>query len=122
MNLPFDGYASGFQDNVVVPYAGLPSTAMTPEQRGKLIELIRLYTDRLMPAQAQVRLDEVTAHLDATCFSWIGEFTDTAPFYYRVHSPVIFIEFYHQPGVALPDTGYNRRHAHALMRTPNGND
>jgi hypothetical protein len=39
-----------------------------------------------------------------------------------VHSPVIFIEFYHQPGVALPDTGYNRRHAHAMVRTPNGND
>jgi hypothetical protein len=24
--------------------------------------------------------------------------------------------------VALPNTGYNRRHAHALVRTPNGND
>jgi hypothetical protein len=35
---------------------------------------------------------------------------------------MIFIEFYHQPGVALPNTGYNRRHAHALVRTPNGND
>jgi hypothetical protein len=35
---------------------------------------------------------------------------------------VIFVEFYHQPGVALPNTGYNRRHAHALVRTPNGND
>ena len=61
-------------------------------------------------------------HFDRTYFGWIGEFNDTAPFYYRVHSPVIYIEFYHQPGVALPDIGYNRRHAHALVRTPNGND
>lgn len=27
-----------------------------------------------------------------------------------------------QPGVALPYIGYNHQHAHALMRTPNGND
>jgi hypothetical protein len=120
--LQFDGYASGCQDNVVIPYAGLSATAMTPAQRGKLLDLIRLYTDRLMPAQAKIRFEEMTTHLDAAWFSWIGEFSDTAPFYYRVHSPVIFIEFYHQPGVALPDTGYSRRHAHALVRTPNGND
>ena len=43
-------------------------------------------------------------------------------FIIAIYSPVIFIEFYHQPGVALPNTGYNRRHAHALVRTPNGND
>ena len=24
MDLPFDGYASGFKDNIIVPYAGLP--------------------------------------------------------------------------------------------------
>ena len=65
---------------------------------------------------------EVRQHLDRTVFAWIGEFDPVSPFYYRIYSPVIFIEFYHQPGVALPDTGYNRRHAHALVRTPNGND
>jgi hypothetical protein len=55
-------------------------------------------------------------------FGWIGEFDAVSPFYYRVYSPVIFIEFYHQPGVALPNTGYTRQHAHAMVRTPNGND
>jgi hypothetical protein len=122
MGLPFDGFASGFQDNVVIPYAGVVAADMTAEQRTMLLDLFKLYTDRLAPAHAQVRLDEVKAHLDQTYFAWIGEFTEVAPFYYRVHSPVIFIEFYHQPGVALPNTGYSRRHAHALMRTPNGND
>jgi hypothetical protein len=122
MDLPFDGFASGFQDNVVAPYAGVAASNMTVAQRGQLLDLIKLYTDRLAPAHAQVRLEEVTAHFDATYFAWIGEFNDVAPFYYRVHSPLIFIEFYHQPGVALPDTGYNRRHAHGLVRTPNGND
>jgi len=62
------------------------------------------------------------AHLPQTVFGWIGEFGPVSPFYYRIYNPVIFIEFYHQPGVALPNTGYSRRHAHALVRTPNGND
>jgi hypothetical protein len=122
MDLPFDGYASGFKDNVVVPYDGLPVAAMTPEQRQLLVDLIALYTDRLPSAHAKLRLDEVSQYLDATVFAWIGKFDPVSPFYYRIHSPVIFIEFYHQPGVALPDTGYSRRHAHALVRTPNGND
>lgn len=120
--LPFDGYASGFKDNLVVPYAGLPTAEMTAAQKEALVALIKLYTDRLPAAHAALRLAEVTRHLDRTYFGWIGEFSAAAPFYYRVHNPAIFIEFYHQPGVALPNTGYNRRHAHALVRTPNGND
>lgn len=122
MELPFDGYASGFKDNIVVPYLGLPVAAMTPAQRDQLIALVTLYTDRLPGEHARLRLDEVRRHLDQTVFAWIGEFDPVSPFYYRIYSPVIFIEFYHQPGVALPNTGYNRRHAHALVRTPNGND
>ena len=122
MDLPFDGYASGFKDNIVAPYVGLPVTEMSAAQRAQLIDLITLYTDRLPPGHAQLRLDEAKQYLDRTVFAWIGEFDPVSPFYYRIYSPVIFIEFYHQPGVALPDTGYNRRHAHALVRTPNGND
>jgi hypothetical protein len=122
MDLPFDGYASGFKDNIIVPYGGLPVIAMTPAQRHQFIGLITLYTDRLPIAHAKVRLDEIRQHLERTVFAWIGEFDPVSPFYYRIYSPVIFIEFYHQPGVALPNTGYNRRHAHALVRTPNGND
>ena len=121
-DLPFDGFASGFKDNVVVPTDGLRTSDMTPALRALLGGLIKLYTDRLPPALARLRLDEVKRHLKEAIFVWIGEFDSVAPFYYRIYSPVIFIEFYHQPGVALPNTGYNRRHAHALVRTPNGND
>ena len=121
-DLPFDGFAAGFQDNVVLPYAGVPSTAMTPAQHAQLADLIRLYTDRLTPAHAKLWHAETLTHIDRTWFGWIGDYGDTAPFYYRVHSPVIYIEFYHQPGVALPNAGYNRQHAHAMVRTPNGND
>jgi Protein of unknown function (DUF3500) len=122
MDLPFDGYASGFKDNIVVPYDGLSVLAMTPAQRQQFTDLIALYTDRLPPEHASLRFNEVRQHLAQTVFAWIGEFDPVSPFYYRIYNPVIFIEFYHQPGVALPNTGYSRRHAHALVRTPNGND
>ena len=122
MELPFDGYASGFKDNIVVPYEGLPAREMTASQREQLTKLISLYTERLPHGHAQARLDEVLTHLNRTIFAWIGEFDPVSPFYYRIHNPVIFIEFYHQPGVALPNTGYTRAHAHAMVRTPNGND
>jgi hypothetical protein len=93
-----------------------------PHQRGLLDLLIRQYVNRLPDDHAAIKLAEVEAHLRETYFAWIGCWDETSPFYYRLHSPVIYIEFYHQPGVALPNTGYSRRHAHGLVRTPNGND
>ena len=45
--LPFDGYASGFKDNIVVAYDGLPFRDMTQTQHELFINLIELYTDRL---------------------------------------------------------------------------
>ena len=44
-------------------------------------------------------------------------------FYYRIQSPVILIEFDHQPAV-IPGfpPGPTRNHIHTVVRTPNGND
>ncbi len=72
---------------------------------------------------AKVRMAEAQARLDDTWFGWIGESTADAVFYYRIHSPVILIEFDHQTPVAIQgprDPG--RAHIHSVVRTPNGND
>ena len=47
---------------------------------------------------------------------------DDGVFYYRVHSPVILIEFDHLPGIALDNDYPTRDHIHTVVRTPNGND
>ena len=74
---------------------------------------------------AKIKMDEVKRHLDSTYFAWIGG-TDTASvFYYRIHSPVVLIEFDHQRPANLRGTGANlptRQHIHPVVRTPNGND
>jgi Protein of unknown function (DUF3500) len=120
--LPFDVYATAFNDNLVMPYQGIPYGAMNAEQRERLEHLIALYVGRLRPGHAELRLDEVKRHIEATRFAWIGKCDDINPFYYRVHNPVILIEFDHQPGIALDNDEPTRNHTHTLVRTPNGND
>jgi hypothetical protein len=69
-------------------------------------------------------MDEVRAHIADTRFGWRGGVADDAVFYYRIQSPVIFIEFDHQGPIALSgDRGTpTRNHIHTVVRTPNGND
>jgi len=52
----------------------------------------------------------------------MGGHAADSPFYYRIHSPVILIEFDHQRGIALDNDEPSHNHIHTLVRTPNGND
>ena len=120
----FDGrmQAGAFHDNLVAAYQGVPGTDMTDAQRRVLLSLMGTYVDWMGTGHAEVRREEVVAHLDETWFSWYGGFDDEAPFYYRVHSPVILIEFDHHPGVAFDNEVPSRHHIHTVVRTPNGGD
>ena len=113
-----------YRDNVVLPYQGVRADALTPAQRSKLLALIGLYVGNMRDGHAKAKMSEVSQHLDGTYFSWIGGTGPDAVFYYRIHSPVILIEFDHQSPVALGQrgSGPNRRHVHSVVRTPNGND
>lgn len=120
-NIPL---AHAFRDNNVIPYAGLPGTQLTVGQRTMLLELIGEYVGNLADGHAKVRLDEVRAHLDKTYFAWAGGSGPDDVFFYRIHSPVILIEFDHQSPVALPGARGvpTKAHVHSVVRTPNGND
>lgn len=112
-----------FKDNAVIPVEGLPGSALRDDQRTALLELIGLYVGNMREGHAAVRMDEVEEHLDRTHFAWVGGTGDDAVFYYRIHSPVVLIEFDHQRPIALGGPRVpGRRHIHAVMRTPNGND
>jgi hypothetical protein len=114
-----------FKDNVVLDYAGIPAKTLTTAQKQQLLALIKLYVDNMKEGHARVRMDEVAQHLDSTYFAWIGDTQPDSVFYYRIHSPVILIEFDHQRPAnlrhVLPNQP-NRQHIHAVVRTPNGND
>ncbi len=114
-----------FRDNVVLDYAGVPVRTFTPGQRRQLLQLIGLFVGNLREGHARVKMEEVEAHLDRTWFAWIGGTGPDAVFYYRIHSPVVLIEFDHQQPANLRHlygSAPNRQHIHVVVRTPNGND
>jgi hypothetical protein len=120
----FDGrmQAGAFHDNAVLPYQGVGGGEMTDAQRRLLLALTATYVGWSGGAHATVRMGEVESHLDETWFSWYGGTGDDSPFYYRVHSPVILVEFDHHPGVVFDNDVPSRNHVHTVVRTPNGGD
>ncbi len=123
-SVPIDGQmmACAFRDNRRLEYEGVRADAMSDGQRRLLRDLIANYVGRIRDGHAELRMDEVTAHFDETHFSWIGATDDSGPFYYKVQSPVILIEFDHEPGVVFANNEPTRHHVHTVVRTPNGND
>jgi len=121
-----DIQAGALRDNLVIDYTGLQAKAMNEAQRVKLVALISLYVNNLRNPHAVIKLDEVMSHLDDTWFAWKGGVGDDDVFYYRIHSPVILIEFDHQGPVGVPnpsgDRSPTRNHIHTMVRTPNGGD
>lgn len=121
-----DNQGEAFRDNVVVPYAGMPATALSIAQRTQLLSLIERYVGNMDDGHAKVKMEEVRAHLDATYFAWKGGTTAGSVFYYRIHSPVLLIEFDHQMPAGLrhlyPERAPRPDHVHVVIRTPNGND
>ena len=116
-----------FKDNVVLDYAGVSAKELDAGQRRALAELIELFVSNMDEGHTRVRMDEVRRHLDRTYFAWIGSMAADGVFYYRIHSPVILIEFDHQSLVGIRHLSENprapsRKHVHVVIRTPNGND
>ena len=115
-----------FKDNVVFDYAGVKASSFTKSQKKQFLGLVDLFVENMDDGHARIRMDEVENHLDETYFAWVGDAGDDAVFYYRIHSPVILIEYDQQRPVGMrrqfPDRKPNRQHVHVVVRTPNGND
>ncbi|MFC4218780.1 DUF3500 domain-containing protein [Flagellimonas marina] len=117
--------AEANKDNLTLNYEGIQVSKFSNEQRQKLLDLIYLYISNMREGHDKVKMEEVIAHIDNTWFSWVGKTNENAVFYYRIHSPVVLIEFDHQRVVGVPnadDGKPSRNHIHTVVRTPNGND
>ena len=118
--------SEAFKDNIVLDYAGVSAGELDSPQRRRLVDLVQLYVSNMDEGHARVKMDEVARHMDKTCFAWIGGSGPESVFYYRIHSPVVLIEFDHQRPAFLknvPDPELpSRQHIHCVVRTPNGND
>jgi Protein of unknown function (DUF3500) len=121
---PFDGrmVAGAFKDNAKIGYEGVSASDLSDAQRKLLRLLVATYAGWAREGHAEVRMREVDAHLDETFFAWMGTTSADGPFYYRVHSPVVLIEFDHHPGVVFDNLVPSRNHIHTVVRTPNAGD
>ncbi|MGH2851970.1 MAG: DUF3500 domain-containing protein [Solirubrobacteraceae bacterium] len=114
--------AGAGRNNLVLPYQGLAASELSSEQRELLLALIDVYVGRVAEPQRTRDTDEVARHLDETHFAWIGDPDADGPFYYRVHSPVVLIEFDHHAGIFLASEEPQPFHIHTIVRKPNGGD
>lgn len=116
------GLGGAHQDNRVVPYEGLNAKDMTADQRTALLHLIAIFNELLPPGPKELFMRRVEQHLDDTHFAWIGPVTESTPFYYRVHSPIVMNEFDHHNGVWLANALPKKYHIHTIQRLPNRGD
>jgi hypothetical protein len=121
-----DAVGEAFKDNVVVPYAGVRGSELSAAQKKQLLALANEYVSNLREDQAKIQMADVERHVDATWFAWKGGDTAASVFYYRIHSPVILIEFDHQRPAGLRHLYDPQKpmleHIHTVVRVPNGND
>lgn len=116
--------AEASKDNVTLNYEGLLVSNLSEDKKMKLVHLISQYINNMEEGHHQIKMEEIKEHWNSTYFAWVGETTEDAVFYYRIHSPVVLIEFDHQAAVGVPNSlkGPIRNHIHTMVRTPNGND
>jgi predicted nuclease of restriction endonuclease-like (RecB) superfamily len=115
--------AQAFRDNLTLDHTGLRADTLSPAQRAALMDVVEAFVGYMDDGHARVWMEDVRAHLDDTWFAWIGQTGPDDVFYYRVHSPVILVEFDHQMPVALEGPRVpGKVHVHSVVRTPNGND
>jgi hypothetical protein len=118
--------SEAFRDNVVLDYAGVRASEMNASHKKQLLDLIGEYVSNMDDGHARLKMEDVRKHIDSTYFAWIGGTQPDSVFYYRIHSPVLLIEFDHQLPAGLRHMNDpkkpNREHVHVVVRTPNGND
>ena len=119
-----DNQAEAFKDNLTLDYEGLSVAKLSEEKKEELLNLAAQYINNMREGHSEIKMEEVRAHINETWFAWKGETSEEAVFYYRIHSPVVLIEFDHQSAVGIPSEkeGPIKNHIHTVVRTPNGND
>ncbi len=109
-------------DNVVIPYQGIAGADLSPGQRELLLTIVDDFVGRLPAGHAELKRAQVRRYLHDTYFAWRGRHDESGAFYYRVHSPVVIIEYDNHPGIFLDYDEPERFHVHTIIREPNGND
>lgn len=95
--------------------AGLAAADMSDAQIDALMELIRVYADRMRLELAKVELQKITeAGVGEIHFAWAGGSEPGQPHYYRIQGPTFLIEY--------DNTQNDANHIHSVWRDLTGAD
>jgi uncharacterized protein DUF3500 len=109
-------------DNAVIPYEGLPAADLSAVQQARLVALLETHTSIMRGPHRSVRMEEIHKHLGETHVAWIGGTGVDDAFYYKIHSPVVLVEYDCHSSVFFEADDPVPFHVHIVVRTPNGND
>jgi hypothetical protein len=94
-------------------FEGLPAAAMTAPQRDSLFALVETYVRNQHERAAGAWMTEIrAADPDSLFFAWAGGDAPGEGHYYRIHGPVLLIEYDNTQGGA--------NHVHTVVRDPRG--
>jgi hypothetical protein len=65
-DLPTEVFAAAFRDNLTMTCQGISYERLTQDQQAMLVDLVTAHVGRIRPGHAEIRLDEVKAHLHKT--------------------------------------------------------
>jgi len=111
-----------FRDNRTIPLEGVCAGEFTTADRERLLAAVEAFHMILPEGPRAARMAEIEAHLDRTWLTWMGGHGDWDPFYYRIQSPAVIVEFDHHQAVFLTNAEPARFHVHTLARIPEGGD
>jgi hypothetical protein len=91
--------------------AGLPVSAMTPQQRGLATQLLDEYVRNMRSEVAEAELARMRdAGIERVHFAWAGPIDADGAHYYRLHGPTLLIEY--------DNTQNDANHIHSVWRDP----
>ncbi|KAL9090834.1 MAG: hypothetical protein Q9159_001775 [Coniocarpon cinnabarinum] len=105
-----------YQDNRIVPNEGVRVGEMGLEQQALVLDILDAYLLYLPKRSREMQLDRCRGFFDETFFCWIGGFSNSDPFYFRLQSPVMIVEFDHHSGVFLANEEPAKFHIHTILR------
>lgn len=65
---------------------------MTPAQREEIWEIVKTFNVYLPDGPLNAHMERVKKYERETWFAWIGGYGLGDPYYFRIHSPVVFCE------------------------------
>lgn len=101
------------QDGRMIQPEGVKGSALSPTQRGLLLDLIEEWAGMIHAAAARQKMAEIKGNLESTYFAWSGPTEPGSAAYYRIQGPTVFIEFAPQNLGGVPTN-----HIHTIYRDP----